>query len=124
MKKLIPNKATLDKIKLPVLLIVFLAVGLSLGYIFTPKKDVAYEQSIEAQLLHERNMVTELFKKVANAEAREKKWMEIEMLYVDSLKVSRKETSSWKKVYANINKTAAPKYSEPELDTLISAIIR
>ena len=124
MKRIIPNKATLDKLKLPFLLLVFLMAGLSLGYIFTPKKDVIYEQSIEAQLEHSRNHVEELHKKMRNADRRDSVWLSIEMQYKDSLGHARKETFQWKKIYANISNTPTPKYNEPQLDTLISAIIR
>lgn len=98
--------------------------GIALGYVFAPKKDVAYEQSIEAQLLHERNQVEEFRKKLNNAKRRDSVWFAIEMQYKDSLDHSRYEAIKAKKIYANINNTPAPKWTEPELDTLVSTIIR
>lgn len=105
-------------------MIIFLLAGLSLGYIFTPKKDASYEKSIESQLQHSRDQVEQLHKKIKNAERRDSVWISIEMMYQDSLQHSRKETSRWMKIYANIKNTPTPKFSESELDSLIGAIIR
>lgn len=105
-------------------LLTLLGVGISIGYLLTPKKDVAYEQHLEAQISHEKHLAEEALKKAKNYQKREELWMQIEKKYIDSLKTSRKETSSWRNKYANINHIAAPKYSEPELDSLISSIIR
>jgi len=123
MISLILNKKTLDKLRLPIIIIVSLIVGISIGNILTPKKDVAYEQSLEGQINNEKVQAIEWMKKATNAQKREKLWLSIEMQYKDSLERSRKETSKWIKIYANIKNTPTPKYTEPQLDSIISAII-
>lgn len=124
MISLILNKKTLDKLRLPIIIIVSLIVGISIGNILTPKKDVAYEQYLEGQINNEKVQAIEWMKKATNAQKREKLWLSIEMQYKDSLERSRKETSKWIKIYANIKNTPTPKYTEPQLDSIISAIIR
>lgn len=113
-----------SNIKLIAFTVMALAAGATTAYILTPKRNPAYEDLIESQLKYERRIVEELRAKAKNAEARDRLWQSIEKSYADSLKRSRAETRKFIKLYEGFNKVNAPDYTEPELDTLISAIIR
>lgn len=113
-----------QKIKFLATVIVVLLAGALIGYIVTPKRDRTHEDMIETQLRLKQHEIDEYRKKMINAQRRDSVWMAIETRYKDSLNASRADTKKWKKIYADIKNTPTPKYTESDLDSLISAIIR
>lgn len=111
----------MKKIALNILMI---AGGLTIGYVLSPKHDKAYEESLEAQAMQARKNEQQARERMYGEIARSTKYLQREALYKDTLKDVRSRSIKYVKVYENIGHTSAPQYSNTELDSLISSIIR
>lgn len=104
--------------------LITLIAGVAIGYIVTPKRNKAHENLLESLAKIEIN-------KRKEAEAKMHYWMSVDSVwrgvthkYRDSIQTIRKHKAKTYYIYANIGSVDPPKWSDAELDTLISAIIR
>lgn len=110
--------------KIVAIVLVALLAGASLGHLFTEKRNTAYEQLLEGVAFHERKEVERYKQETIYWQRRDSVWQSVSNQYADSLKVTRAQKAKPLYIYENIGHVAAPDYSEPELDALISAIIK
>lgn len=105
-------------------LILLLLVGLSLGYLIAPKQDKQIKKELESQkkaLLLQIQQTHILQKRIASHDS---VWTKIVQLHKDSLTTERKNTTRLHNENKRLKNRPVPNWSAPELDTLISAIVR
>lgn len=107
---------------LPVILL--LSVGLSLGYLIAPKQDKSIKKEFERQkkeLLSQIQQNHILQKRLASHDS---VWTKIVQLHKDSLILERKTTTRLHNENKRLKNRPVPNWSAPELDSIISSIIR
>jgi len=107
-----------------ILSLIALAAGISVGYIAAPKRNTGYEDQLRLEALRAKDQAADALVKMHQSIVQAREWEALTKKYQDSAAIERKQKLYYKNIYANISHVPTPKYSEPELDSLIGAIIR
>lgn len=101
-----------------------LVIGLTLGYLIAPKQDKQIKKELEQQKKELRAQIQQnrvLQKRIA---AHDSLWTKVVQLHQDSLKNERKTTTRLHHENKRLKNRPVPDWTAPELDSIISAIIR